>query len=65
MMDASDSHALETHGAEELSVEATEHIVKLSEWREAAALAVQDHFFIPVIVRICQKATEPLTNFFV
>ena len=37
---------------------------KLAKWRQAAAQAVQDNFFIPVIVRICKKAREPLTNLF-
>ena len=60
LMDASASHAshpLETHGVEELAVEATkEKIVNMG--------AVQDNFFILVIARICKKAREPLTNLF-
>ena len=67
-MDASVSHAshpLETHGVEELALGATkEHITKMCKWRQAAAPAVQDNFFILVIVRICKKAREPLTNLF-
>ena len=62
LMDASASHAshpLETHGVEELALEAArEHTIKMSERRQAVALAVQDNFFIPVIVRICKRARE-------
>ena len=61
------SHPLETHGVEELALEATqEHLIKMVKWCQAAAQAVQDNFFIPVIVRICKKEIEkePLTNFF-
>ena len=47
LMDASASHAshpLETHGVEEVALEATkEHIFKMGKWRQAAAQAVQDH----------------------
>ena len=60
LMDASAGHAshpLETHGVEELALEATkEHIIKMGTWRQAAALAVQDNFFILVIVRICKES---------
>ena len=35
----------------------------MGKWRQAAALAVQDHLFILVIVRNCKNAREPLTNF--
>ena len=34
----------------------------MGKWRQEAAQAVQDNFLIPVIVRICKKAREPLTN---
>ena len=60
LMDASAGHAshpLETHGVEELALEATkEHFIKMGKWRQAAALAVQDNFFILVIVRICKES---------
>ena len=53
------------NGVEELALEATEeHIFKMGKWRQGAARAVQDMFFIPGIVRICKKAREPLTNLF-
>ena len=69
LMDASASHAshpFEAHGVEELALEATkEHVIKMCKWRQAAAQAIQDYFFIPVIVRICMKARVPLTNLFV
>ena len=55
---------LETHGVEELSLEATkEHSVKMGKWR--LHQPSKSNFFVLEIVRICQKATEPLTNFIV
>ena len=36
----------------------------MGKWWQAAAQAVQDNFFILVIVRNCKKAREPLTNRF-
>ena len=37
---------------------------KLVRGGQAAAQAVQDHFFIPLVVRISKKAREPLTHLF-
>ena len=68
LIDAPASHAgrpIETHGVEELALEATkQHVIKMGTSRQEAVPAVQDNFFIPVAVRICMKARQPSTNLF-
>ena len=54
---------LRQHGVEDLALEETkEHIIKMGKWLQATTQTVQDKFFIPVLVCICKKAREPLTN---
>ena len=57
--------APEPYGTEELAIEATQAFTaKQGKWRTDASLAIDDSVFIPVIMRIANKAREPFRIFY-